>query len=375
MKKFISACALLLFFAAFAFGQIEIGLAVQDTPGTETWSAGHANLPLGTQLRITNLENSKQVTVMVDNRIPENPNKLVQLSHRVGEALEMPITGIVEVSIEVIDKDVPLGELTMAPEPRDSALPEPRSAPQPRPVAQPASGGATPVPSATPAPAFTPVPAVQPAPGASLPPGPVAASGLATAPAASAAPVPVSAPASLPPPASPLALGPVVPIASQPNPAAAAFEAPRSQVVPSATSAPIAAPAAPVPAARPVAYPAAPPVPVAAPATQAAPIAPASRPAPQQSVMSYPVESVKVIPRIPDPSSTRPYRLQVGSYKSASIAAGMVQKMRSNGLNAYIEPFGEYHRVVVPGTSAKDIPALIDRIGQTGFNEVWIRNE
>jgi hypothetical protein len=49
--------------------------------------------------------------------------------------------------------------------------------------------------------------------------------------------------------------------------------------------------------------------------------------------------------------------------------------MRSNGLNAYIEPFGEYHRIVVPGIKAQDISALISRIGQLGLNEVWIRNE
>jgi hypothetical protein len=49
--------------------------------------------------------------------------------------------------------------------------------------------------------------------------------------------------------------------------------------------------------------------------------------------------------------------------------------MRSGGVNAYIEPYGEFHRVVVPGTRALDIPGLIGRIGQLGFNEVWIRNE
>jgi rare lipoprotein A (peptidoglycan hydrolase) len=64
--------------------------------------ASHANLPFGTRLVVTNLDNGKQVTVQVGGRIPEDRRWIVDLSPQAADALEMQDLGFTPVRIEEV---------------------------------------------------------------------------------------------------------------------------------------------------------------------------------------------------------------------------------------------------------------------------------
>ncbi|MDF2181718.1 septal ring lytic transglycosylase RlpA family protein [Neptuniibacter sp. CAU 1671] len=66
-------------------------------------SAAHKNLPLPTYLRVTNLANSRQVIVRVNDRGPFHGNRLIDLSYAAAAKLDMLKTGTARVRIEAID--------------------------------------------------------------------------------------------------------------------------------------------------------------------------------------------------------------------------------------------------------------------------------
>jgi rare lipoprotein A len=66
--------------------------------------ASHATLPFGTELRVTNLENGKQVTVQVGGRIPQDPRWIVDVSPQAADTLGMNDMGFTRVRIEEVVK-------------------------------------------------------------------------------------------------------------------------------------------------------------------------------------------------------------------------------------------------------------------------------
>ncbi|MDR2631983.1 MAG: hypothetical protein LBC60_13785 [Spirochaetaceae bacterium] len=68
--------------------------------------ASHPRLPFGTQLRVTNLENDKQVTVKIGGRIHENSGILVDVASPAANALQMNQLGWTRLRIEVIPRVV-----------------------------------------------------------------------------------------------------------------------------------------------------------------------------------------------------------------------------------------------------------------------------
>jgi len=63
-------------------------------------SAAHRTLPLGTVIRVTNLDNARSVTVRVNDRGPFVPNRVLELSYAAARELGFTAQGIARVAIE-----------------------------------------------------------------------------------------------------------------------------------------------------------------------------------------------------------------------------------------------------------------------------------
>ncbi|MFM2055499.1 MAG: hypothetical protein RL456_3536 [Pseudomonadota bacterium] len=63
----------------------------------------HRTLPLGTQVRVTNLRNNESVVVRVNDRGPFSPGRIADLSRAAAEKLRMIRNGIVEVTLHIIE--------------------------------------------------------------------------------------------------------------------------------------------------------------------------------------------------------------------------------------------------------------------------------
>ena len=62
-------------------------------------SAAHRTLPLGTRLRVTNLENGRSAAVTIEDRGPYVRGRIIDVSPRTAEALGMQWQGVVAVEI------------------------------------------------------------------------------------------------------------------------------------------------------------------------------------------------------------------------------------------------------------------------------------
>ncbi|WP_421682433.1 septal ring lytic transglycosylase RlpA family protein [Stutzerimonas urumqiensis] len=62
--------------------------------------AAHRSLPFGTQVRVTNLDNGKQVTVRINDRGPFRRGRIIDLSRAAAQALGMIEQGVVRVRVE-----------------------------------------------------------------------------------------------------------------------------------------------------------------------------------------------------------------------------------------------------------------------------------
>src|SRR5262245_46525617 len=65
-------------------------------------TAAHRTLPLGTRLRVTNLNNGRSVTVIITDRAPFAKNRLIDLSYAAAWAIGMVGPGIATVRLEIL---------------------------------------------------------------------------------------------------------------------------------------------------------------------------------------------------------------------------------------------------------------------------------
>jgi rare lipoprotein A len=65
-------------------------------------TVAHRTYPFGTMLRIVNLHNNRVVIVRVNDRGPGKASRIVDLSRRAAEELQMVADGIVRVRVEVL---------------------------------------------------------------------------------------------------------------------------------------------------------------------------------------------------------------------------------------------------------------------------------
>lgn len=71
----------------------------------ELMTAAHKTLPLPSIVRITNLENGDTAIVRVNDRGPAVNNRLIDVSKKVAEVLEMPETGTVKVQVDILPEE------------------------------------------------------------------------------------------------------------------------------------------------------------------------------------------------------------------------------------------------------------------------------
>jgi len=65
-------------------------------------TAAHQTLPLGTRVRVTNLENGRSIEVLINDRGPFAKGRIIDLSYAAGEMLGMIGPGTIPVRIEVV---------------------------------------------------------------------------------------------------------------------------------------------------------------------------------------------------------------------------------------------------------------------------------
>jgi rare lipoprotein A len=66
-------------------------------------TAAHRTLPLGAEIRVTNLANGRSVLVRVNDRGPHVQGRIVDLSSRAAAALDMR-TGVARVRLEILSQ-------------------------------------------------------------------------------------------------------------------------------------------------------------------------------------------------------------------------------------------------------------------------------
>jgi rare lipoprotein A len=67
-----------------------------------TMSAAHPTLPLPSYVRVTNLENNKEIIVRVNDRGPFKKNRIIDLSKKAAESLDMVEKGTAKVRVQYI---------------------------------------------------------------------------------------------------------------------------------------------------------------------------------------------------------------------------------------------------------------------------------
>ena len=65
-------------------------------------TAAHRTLPLGTRLRVVNLQNGRVVRVRVNDRGPYVDGRILDLSREAARALDMEQRGVAPVKLEII---------------------------------------------------------------------------------------------------------------------------------------------------------------------------------------------------------------------------------------------------------------------------------
>ena len=118
-NRFPKNCTALFFLICFSSGylyaQTNKGIASyyankftgRKTTSGEKYSpdsltAAHKYLPFGTIVKITNSKNGKSTVVKVNDRLPKSSKRIIDLSKRAANELEMIKSGIVPVELEVL---------------------------------------------------------------------------------------------------------------------------------------------------------------------------------------------------------------------------------------------------------------------------------
>jgi rare lipoprotein A len=65
-------------------------------------TAAHNRLPLGTVVKVTDLENKKTVVVTINDRGPFKRNRIIDLSYAAAQAISMIGPGSARVRVEVV---------------------------------------------------------------------------------------------------------------------------------------------------------------------------------------------------------------------------------------------------------------------------------
>jgi rare lipoprotein A len=67
-------------------------------------TAAHRTLPLGSEVKVTNLENGKEVKVRINDRGPFVEDRIIDLSYNSAKAIEMVNKGVAKVRLSLINQ-------------------------------------------------------------------------------------------------------------------------------------------------------------------------------------------------------------------------------------------------------------------------------
>lgn len=76
-----------------------------ETFRMEEMTAAHKNLPFGTMVQVTLQQNGKSVWVKVNDRLPQNSKRIIDLSRGAAEELGIITQGLAQVSLSVKDNE------------------------------------------------------------------------------------------------------------------------------------------------------------------------------------------------------------------------------------------------------------------------------
>jgi rare lipoprotein A len=82
-------------------------------------TAAHRNLPFGTRVRVTNLQNGRSIVVRINDRGPFVPSRLIDLSKAAARRLAFSRRGLAHVKVAVVSQPK---SITAAEASRDAAV-------------------------------------------------------------------------------------------------------------------------------------------------------------------------------------------------------------------------------------------------------------
>lgn len=65
-------------------------------------TAAHKSLPFGTKVKVTNLKNNRSAVVIINDRLPKNSSRIIDLSQRAAKDLDFIRDGKAKVKLEII---------------------------------------------------------------------------------------------------------------------------------------------------------------------------------------------------------------------------------------------------------------------------------
>jgi rare lipoprotein A len=75
------------------------------------FTAAHKTLPFGTRLRVTDVKTGRSTTVVVNDRGPFTPGRVIDLSLAAAKEIGMIKRGIIAVTVTVVAPDKPAGSV------------------------------------------------------------------------------------------------------------------------------------------------------------------------------------------------------------------------------------------------------------------------
>lgn len=70
----------------------------------QKFTAAHKTLPMGTYVKVTNLKNRESVIVVINDRLPPHSKRTIDLTKAAARELKMLKSGVVKVSLEIVEK-------------------------------------------------------------------------------------------------------------------------------------------------------------------------------------------------------------------------------------------------------------------------------
>ncbi len=73
-----------------------------ETFSNREYTAAHKSLPFGSMVKVTNLVNNKSVVVRINDRGPYVAGRVIDISRKAAEELDMIRAGVIDVKIELL---------------------------------------------------------------------------------------------------------------------------------------------------------------------------------------------------------------------------------------------------------------------------------